>query len=128
VLIDRWDRHRILVITEVAFMLQSAALAVIASLLAMRITREVRPALLLLALVSITGMTYMVLMPAVAREILHGGPHTYGFLLTASGLGTRVGALYLAAGASVVGLERAIAVAACAFGAGLIAFSLSHVL
>ncbi len=88
----------------------------------------IRTALLLLALVSTMGMPYTVLMPAVAREILHGGPHTYGFLLTASGMGAMVGALYLASRTSVVGLERAIAASACAFGVGLIAFALSRTL
>ena len=87
-----------------------------------------RAVLLLLALVSMMGMPYTVLMPAVAREILHGGPHTSAFLLTASGIGALGGALYLASRASVVGLERAIALAACTFGAGLIAFSLSRLL
>ncbi|MGH7671139.1 MAG: MFS transporter, partial [Gemmatimonadaceae bacterium] len=222
VLIDRWNRHRVLVITQVASMLQSATLAVlalagiitvpeiivlqvmqgiinafdnparqafvvnmvddrndlsnaialnslmvngsriigpsiggvliaafgegwcfvidavsyvavIASLFAMHVTPEapahtdthileelregfryvsgflpVRAVLLLLALTSIMGMPYSVLMPAVASKILHGGPHTYGILLTASGIGAMGGALYLAARVSVVGLERAI--------------------
>jgi len=51
----------------------------------------IRAILLLLALVSLTGMPYAVLMPAVAREVLHGGAHTLGFLMAASGVGALAG-------------------------------------
>ncbi len=87
-----------------------------------------RTVLLLLALVSTMGMPYVVLMPAVASEILHGGPHTLGFLMTASGAGALAGAMYLAARPSVLGLGRAIAIATATFGVGLGAFALSHTL
>ncbi|HKT08510.1 MAG TPA: MFS transporter [Gemmatimonadaceae bacterium] len=87
-----------------------------------------RTVLLLLALVSTMGMPYMVLMPAVASGVLHGGPHTLGFLMTASGVGALAGAMYLAARPSVLGLGRAIAVATTTFGVGLAAFALSHTL
>jgi MFS family permease len=125
--------------------------AVIGSLLAMRLTpratprrdtrmREelatgfryvtrfvpVRSALLLLSLVSVMGMPYTVLMPAISANVLHGGPHTLGFLMTASGAGALGGALYLASRRSVLGLGRAMAVASTTFGVGLAAFSLSR--
>jgi MFS family permease len=129
-------------------------LAVIASLLAMRLAADsarrgrrtsaieelregvryvsgfapARTVLLLLALVSTMGMPYMVLMPAVASGVLHGGPHTLGFLMTASGVGALAGAMYLAARPSVLGLGRAIAIATATFGVGLAAFALSHTL
>ena len=86
----------------------------------------IRSALLLLALVATMGMPYTVLMPAIASGVLHGGPHTLGFLMTSSGLGALVGALYLASRNSVLGLGRAMVIATTAFGVGLIAFSLSH--
>jgi MFS family permease len=88
----------------------------------------VRSALTLLALVSLLGMPYTVLMPAIATKQLHGGANTLGFLMTASGVGALAGALYLAARRTVLGLGRAMYTAAMAFGAGLILFSLSHVL
>ena len=129
-------------------------LAVIASLLAMHLAAEsarrgrrtsaieelregvryvsgfapARTVLLLLALVSTMGMPYMVLMPAVASGVLHGGPHTLGFLMTASGVGALAGAMYLAARPSVLGLGRAIVIATATFGVGLAAFALSHTL
>ena len=86
----------------------------------------VRSALVLLSLVSIMGMPYTVLMPAISANVLHGGPHTLGFLMTASGAGALAGALYLASRRSVLGLGRAMAVASSTFGAGLVAFSLSR--
>jgi MFS family permease len=87
-----------------------------------------RDSLLLLALVGTMGMPYTVLMPAIASKILHGGPHTLGYLMTASGVGALAGAFYLASRRSVLGLGRAIVIASITFGAGLIAFSFSHIL
>ncbi|MEP6492201.1 MAG: MFS transporter [bacterium] len=86
----------------------------------------VRSALILLALVSAMGMPYTVLMPVIAANVFHGGPHTLGFLMTASGLGAVVGALYLASRRSVVGLGRVMALSTTAFGAGLVAFGLTR--
>src|SRR5437762_2313635 len=68
------------------------------------------------------GMPYTVLMPAIASVRLHGGPHTLGFLMTASGLGALAGALYLASRNSVLGLGRAMVLSTIAFGIGLAAF------
>lgn len=83
--------------------------------------------ILLLALVSLMGMPYAVLMPVFAKEILHGGPHTFGFLMGASGLGALSGALYLASRRSTRNLQKLIPIAAATFGVGLIIFSLSRV-
>jgi MFS family permease len=80
----------------------------------------------LLSLVSLMGMQYTVLMPVFAKEILHGGSHTFGFLVGASGLGALTGALYLASRKNVLGLIRVIPLAAGIFGLGLITFSFSR--
>jgi MFS family permease len=88
----------------------------------------IRTVLLLLALVSTMGMPYAVLMPAVAAKVLHGGPHTLGWLMTASGVGALAGAFFLAARTSVVGLGRVIAAASGVFGAALIALGTSRAL
>jgi MFS family permease len=85
-------------------------------------------ALLLLALVATMGMPYTILMPAIAATTLHGGPHTLGFLMTASGVGALIGAFYLASRTTVVGLGRVMVVATATFGVALVLFSLSHVL
>ena len=86
----------------------------------------VRSALTLLAFVSMLGMPYTVLMPAIATKLLHGGPHTLGFLMTASGVGALAGAVYLAGRKSVLGLGRVMSRSAMIFGLGLAAFSFSR--
>src|SRR6185295_5583908 len=69
-----------------------------------------------------------VLMPIFATTIFHGGPHTLGFLMGASGCGALAGALWLANRRSVLGLGRIIVIAGASFGAGLIGFSFAPVL
>ena len=86
----------------------------------------VRTVLLLFAVVSFMGVPYTVLMPVFATEVLHGGPHTLGFLMGAAGVGSVVAALGLAARESVRGLYRVIPMVAALFGGGLIAFSFSR--
>ena len=88
----------------------------------------IRSILLLLALVSLVGMPYTVLMPIFANAVLHGGPNTLGLLMAASGVGALLGAMFLAARRSVLGLGKFIPLMAGVFGAGLIAFSFSRVL
>jgi MFS family permease len=88
----------------------------------------IRTIILLLALVSLVGMPYTILMPLFAKDVLHGGAHTLGFLMGATGVGALVGAIYLASRLRVVQLGRTIPVAAGIFGVGLIAFSRSSVL
>jgi MFS family permease len=85
----------------------------------------IRSILLLLAVMSLMGMPYTVLMPIFAANVLHGGPHALGFLMAASGVGALAGAVTLAMRKSVLGLGRRIAVTSALFGAGLIAFGLS---
>ncbi|MBZ5568553.1 MAG: MFS transporter [Acidobacteriia bacterium] len=126
-------------------------LAVIASLLLMRLRRQeprrartnmlaelkegwayvsgsvaIRAILVLLALVSLVGMPYTVLMPIFAGSILRGGPHTLGFLMAASGVGALTGAVHLASRRTVVGLGRVVTASAALFGIGLITFSQSR--
>jgi len=84
--------------------------------------------LVLLALVSLMGVPYQILMPVFARDIFHGGPHTLGFLVAMSGIGALAGAIYLASRKTVLGLGRIIALTAGVFGICIIAFSLSRVL
>jgi MFS family permease len=128
-------------------------IAVLVSLLAMRITPTARPlhrnavlddlregwhyvtrfvpirsVLLLLALSSLVAMPYSTLMPIFAGAVLHGGPHTFGFLMGASGVGALVSAAALASRRSVLGLGKVIPIAAVTFGAGLVAFSFSRTL
>jgi len=87
----------------------------------------IRLTILLLGLVSLMGMPYAVLMPVFVKEILYGGPHMFGFLMGASGIGALAGAFYLASRKSVLGLEKIIPLSAAIFGTGLMAFAFSRV-
>ena len=126
-------------------------LAVIGSLLAMRITPRVREhrqqhvltelkegfqhafhfppirAILgLVALVSLMGMPLTTLLPVMASQVLHGGANTLGFLMAAAGLGALGGAGFLASRKSVRGLGGVIVITTLLFGTGLLAFSASR--
>jgi MFS family permease len=87
----------------------------------------IRTILMLFAIVSLMGMPFVVLMPIFAAKVLHGGPHTLGFLMGAVGVGALISALSLAARKSVRGLIRIIPISAAVFASGLIGFGLSHV-
>jgi MFS family permease len=86
----------------------------------------IRTILFMIAMLSLAGMPYTILMPVFAREILKGGSHTLGFLVGAIGVGALCGALYLASRKTVRGLGKIIASAAVLFGTSLIIFSFSH--
>jgi MFS family permease len=88
----------------------------------------IRSILLLLAVISLVGMQYTVLMPIFAAQVLHGGPHTLGFLMGASGVGALGGAMFLATRKTVLGLGRVVPLASAIFGTGLIALGLSRFL
>lgn len=88
----------------------------------------IRLIILLVALVSLTALPYTVVMPVFARDILHGGAHTLGFLMASVGAGALTGAMYLASRKSIAGLVKLIPIAAIVFGANLVIFSFSHFL
>jgi predicted MFS family arabinose efflux permease len=89
---------------------------------------QIRYILLLVTLVSLMGMSYAVLMPVFAKEVLGGGASTLGFLMGATGLGAIVGAAYLASRTNILELPKTISLAGAIFGLGLIAFSFSRYL
>jgi MFS family permease len=88
--------------------------------------KPIRAILLLLAMVSLFGMPYTVLLPIFARDVLHGGANTLGFLTGATGIGALVSAGYLAVRKSVRGLVRLLPTVTIVFGAALIGFGFSR--
>src|SRR5580693_1454478 len=88
----------------------------------------IRTILLLFAAVSLLGWPFTVLMPVFAGTILHGGPHTLGFLMAAVGVGALISAISLAVRKTVLGLGKMIPLSTAAFGAGLIFFGMSRTL
>jgi len=88
----------------------------------------IRAILLLAAAVSLTAVSYSILMPVFATEILHGGPKLLGFLMAMGGIGALAGALFLAARRTVLGLGRVIVIGGVVFGGALIIFAFSSTL
>ncbi len=88
----------------------------------------IRSILMLLSVSSLMGLSYVVLMPVVAKDVLHGGPQTLGFLMAASGTGALLATVYLASRKDVLRLGRMLPLSTALFGAGLVAFSFSRVM
>jgi MFS family permease len=102
-------------------------------------TAPIRALMLLLGLVSVTGMPYVVLMPIFADRILHHGGQELasmigshdlgavrlGILMGAAGVGALLGALTLAVRSGVKGLGTWISVCCAGFGISLMLFSFS---
>ncbi len=65
--------------------------------------------LFMLGSLSLLASAQVVMMPAVAKEILHGQANTMGYLMSMSGIGALVGALLLALKKSIRGMEKLIA-------------------
>ncbi len=86
----------------------------------------IRYCIMLLALMSLIGMQHSTLMPVFAKDVLHGGAHTLGFLVSASGVGAFLSALYFASRKSVMGLERFASLALGLFGCANMVFSFSR--
>ena len=102
-------------------------------------TAPIRALLMLLGVVSVTGMPYVVLMPIFADKILHGGGQEFasligshdlgavrlGILMGAAGVGALLGALTLALRSGVKGLGTWVTICCGGFGVSLILFALS---
>ncbi len=86
---------------------------------------KLRTLLIFLTVISFLGMSTGVLIPVFAKDVLQGNAYTQGMLMSASGVGALMAALYLAARKTVLGLGRIIFLAAGFFGLAQIAFSYS---
>ena len=103
-------------------------------------TAPIRALMVLLGLVSVTGMPYVVLMPIFADKILRNGGQEFaaligshdlgavrlGILMGAAGVGALLGALTLALRSGVKGLGRWISLCCAGFGVSLMLFSFSR--
>jgi MFS family permease len=88
----------------------------------------IRSLLMLTMAVSVMMGAFQTLIPVFVKDIFHGGPQLFGFLVTASGVGAFLAAFYLAGRKSVLGLSRLIMFAAGAIGVGIMIFSFVKVL
>lgn len=83
-------------------------------------SKPIRTIIFYIAASSLLGMSFFVIMPIFAKEILHGNAQTLGFLMSSSGIGALIGALYLAAKKSSIGLEKWIYFASLLCGVSLV--------
>jgi MFS family permease len=88
----------------------------------------IRSILGLLALVNFMGTPLIALVPIFAKEILGGGSHTFGYMMTTSAVGALIGAVYLSLRSGLVGLERLLGICAAMLAVMLIVFSQSKVM
>jgi len=87
-------------------------------------TPSVRGVLVLVAVNSLFGSSFLVLMPVVSKEVLGRGADGYSLLMTAAGVGSLAGAMILTL-RKASGLWTLRSVASLGFGLTLIFFSLS---
>lgn len=80
----------------------------------------IRSILILVGMLSMAGMSYVVLMPVFAKEILHGGPRTLGVIMASAGLGSVLATVFLASRKSAKRFGYTIPLSAMVFSVGLI--------
>jgi MFS family permease len=85
----------------------------------------IRRLLIQLAILSLVGLPFIVLLPAYAKTILHGNADTLGFLMSALGAGALTGAIYMAGRKTVIGLGRIISLFTILLGLMIMLASLS---
>lgn len=88
----------------------------------------IRSLLVLMAVASLAGMPYNVLMPEIAAGVLGGDADVLGLLMTSTGVGALLGAAWLATRHGLRGLRRLVHVGAVTFGVGLVLFSFARTL
>jgi len=88
---------------------------------------RIRSSLMLVGVSSCFGAAYLSLLPAFARDLLHGDATSYGTLMTSVGIGALIGA-YALSRVHERWLTLAPIIASACFGLGLTMFSHSHML
>lgn len=86
----------------------------------------IRTLIILLAILSLAGLPFIVLLPAYAKEILHGGSDTLGYLMSSLGAGALIAALYMASRRTVLGLGKIISMSIGLLGLAIIMASFSQ--
>ena len=92
----------------------------------MRDTPLVNVLVRVVAVTAVFGISFLAMMPVVARNVLNSGATGYGVLLACVGIGALIGALSLAGLGQRVARGQLFMWATYAFAAGLVVFSLMH--
>ena len=89
-------------------------------------TAPIKNLLILLGIFSFFGMSFMTLLPIFSDQILGMGARGLGILMSSSGIGAVIGALFLAARKKIFGIKKIIAVCSLIASLCLILFSYSR--
>jgi MFS family permease len=92
----------------------------------MRDTPLVNVLVRVVAVTAVFGISFLAMMPVVARDVLNSGATGYGILLACVGIGALIGALSLAGLGQRVARGQLFMWATYGFAAGLVIFSLMH--
>jgi MFS family permease len=88
--------------------------------------RPMRVLIITIALISAVGFSYSVLTPLFARDVFSGDARVLGYLMSASGIGALVGAVYLSTRTTIRGLGAVVALGCILMGVGLLGFAFSR--
>ncbi|MBN1181430.1 MAG: MFS transporter [Bacteroidales bacterium] len=86
----------------------------------------IRTLIIMLAIISLIALSFIVLLPAYAKEVLNGNSKTLGYLMSALGAGALLGAIYMAARKTVLGLGKVISITSILLGTAIIFASFSN--
>lgn len=86
----------------------------------------IRNTLIFVAAISILGMVHPVLLPIYARDVLHGDSKVLGMLMASGGIGSLVGALFLASKKNMEGLVKRTSLMVMVFGIAFICLAFSR--
>jgi MFS family permease len=91
-------------------------------------TKHIRFLLFFVAAITLFGISYTVVLPIVASEVLLGDSVVFGYMTSAIGIGSLFGAVLVGSKSQVLGLDKWILAGSITFGVGLLVFSLSSIL
>lgn len=86
----------------------------------------IRQLLIMVSILSMLSGAFHSLAPVFARDVFKGGPQFLGLLLSCSGLGAFLGAVYLANRKTVIGLSPVVSLAAGGSAVSLMVFAFLH--
>jgi MFS family permease len=84
---------------------------------------DIKLVILLMACTSFFVMPYSTLMPVFAKDVFHGDAGTYSLLNSVSGMGSLMGAIYMASLKNTGNIKRIVIIACTMFSAGLAVFA-----
>lgn len=91
-------------------------------------TKHIRFIILFVAGVTLLGVSYMVVLPVVAAEVFQGDAVIFGYMTSAVGVGSLIGAFFMGAKTNALGLDKLILIGTLVFALGLAVFSFSTLL